>query len=186
LFYELKYKKFKACLTYFFFTLQRLLFAASLIFLGNYPYLQASINCAVMLLFAGFVIIVRPYKDKTMQIVSMFVESGTFLIFLGIIYFLKNDPKDHEGIIEATAIYSALGVTLLRMLSVFLKLGSKIYEYFKQKNIARVQPEVTVIETTNYQETTHNTAGWILNSDYPVFARVKNQLQNSKFNPLSN
>lgn len=51
----------------------------------------------------------------------MLVESGTFIIFLAVIYFLKSDPKDYQGAVEAVVIYSGFGVTALRMLSVFLK-----------------------------------------------------------------
>ena len=177
LFYELKYKnEFKACFTYVFFTMQRLLFSVSLVFLGNYPYLQASVNCGVMFVFAGFVIVVRPYKDKTMQVVSIFVEFWTFMIFLAVIYFLKSGSKDHEELVETAIMFTAFGVTCLRMLGMLINLGVKVHECWKRKKTAQVQQEPTVFETNN-QQTTEHTPNWILSSDYPIFVRPKNQDQ---------
>jgi len=177
LFYELRYQsKFKACFTYVFFTLQRLLFSASLIFLGNYPYLQACINCGVMLLFAGFVGGVRPYEDKTNRIISIFVEFGTFLIFLGVIYFLKSGSKDHEELMESAIMFGAFGVTCLRMLGMIIKLGFKIHECYQRKKdrVTQVRQEVTVFETN---QSNVQSPGWILSSNQPIYARPKNQSQ---------
>jgi len=136
LFYEVNYKHdFKACFTYVFFTLQRLLLAASLILLGSYPYLQACVNCALVFLFGGFVIIVRPYKNKVTQIVSMFVEVGTFLIFAVVTYFLDSN-LDHEETVQTVVICSVFAVTCSRVLSMLLDLGLKIYDRFFKKDTA--------------------------------------------------
>ena len=175
LFYEVNYKHdFKACFTYVFFTLQRLLLAASLILLGSYPYLQACVNCALVFLFGGFVIIVRPYKNKVTQIVSMFVEVGTFLIFAVVTYFLDSN-LDHEETVQTVVICSVFAVTCSRVLSMLLDLGLKIYDrFFKKDTTPQISQEVTTMGTKNQQDI-FDSPGWILSSEYPIYARPNNQ-----------
>jgi len=65
-------------LTYPVFTLKRLLFAASLVLLSEFP----------------LVPVVRPYKDKVTQATCIVVETGVTLIFGLVLYYLQEDLGD--------------------------------------------------------------------------------------------
>ena len=100
-------------LTYSVFTLKRLLFAGSLTLLSEFPYVQAILNCLVMLGFAVFLIAVRPYKDGVTQVVCIVVEIGVSLMFGLVIYFLQQGWRDWDQELEITVLclsYAAMGV----------------------------------------------------------------------------
>lgn len=106
LFYELDYQfNFNPSLTYPMFFLRRLLFSISLTVLSAFPYIQAGVNAFLARAHCVFVLKVKPYKLKSTQIAFASVEIASIVLFTLVIYFLQNDFRGIDSLMESFIIY---------------------------------------------------------------------------------
>ena len=124
-------EKFEASYTYALFTLLRLLLGVSLILLTDFPYTQATINTVLMVVFAVFLLVVRPYKDKLQQLVSVIVETGVFVVYLVVMYFLSDWGGKYKA--EEAVIYLTYVLIGLRTLFVAAGALQAIAKFIKKK-----------------------------------------------------
>ena len=141
-------EKFEASYTYALFTLLRLLLGVSLILLTDFPYTQATINTVLMVVFAVFLLVVRPYKDKLQQLVSVIVETGVFVVYLVVMYFLSDWGGKYKA--EEAVVYLTYVLIGLRTLFVAAGALQGIAKFIKRKcQRTRVVSEVVpkLVET---------------------------------------
>jgi len=155
LFYEFKCDTTMKTLTYSVFTFKRLLFAASLILLSELPVVQGISNLLLMLGFLVFLVVVRPYKDKVVQAISIAVETGVTLIFGLILYYLRQDIGDWGSVLETAILWISNGLMVIQSLGAVLGLILKLYSWCRNKT--SVENLSTQYETT------------IANQDNPEF-----------------
>ena len=135
MFYEFKHNSsFLASHTYLLFISQRLVFAASLGFLGNYPYIQACINALVALVYALFIWIVRPYSQKSQQTTTSVSETAVFVIFVLVVFFLNKDWESNFSLVETLITYTVIGVILIQTAASLWDLGYRVYSCLKEDN----------------------------------------------------
>ena len=146
-FYEFKADGSTLCkYSYVVFLLKRLIFAASLVLLGEFPVLQAAVNFVCMVSYAVFLVVVKPYNEAIMQVINSIVEVGVSLIFLAVSYFLQTEVTDYDQLIESIIFYITMGLILVQSLGSILTLGVVIYEFLKQKcTSTKVQPSSELI-----------------------------------------
>jgi len=137
-------ERFEASYTYALFTLVRLLLGVSLILLTDFPYTQATINTVLMVVFAVFLLVVRPYKDKLQQLVSVIVETGVFVVYLVAMYFLSDWGGKYKA--EEAVIYLTYGLIGLRTLFVAAGALQAIARFIKRK-CQRTRVVSEVVET---------------------------------------
>ena len=151
LFYEFDCShNFKASYTYAFFTLVRLLLGASFIFLAEFAYVQAAVNCILMFLSLSFFLGVRPYKSRFEQTISIVVEIGVLAAYSGAAYFINiNQEEDHQTA-EIAMVYLVYSIMVLRTLFIATKAVIKISGWIKRKcQRTHVVPELMTLETNN-------------------------------------
>ena len=137
LFYEFK-QKFRAAYYYFVFILMRLGIAASLVFLKDYPYIQAAVNTGLVLVHSIFIWVMRPYSEKSQQITSDLTEGAVLAVFALTVSFLNSNWQSSFYKVEQAIIYTATGVLLFQTSVAVFGVGYRIYSYFKSKRQARV------------------------------------------------
>ena len=125
---------------YTFFMLKRLLYAVSLLFLTKYPLLQACVNLILMIAFAAYLLVVRPYENGILQFCNIVVELGICLIFGLVIYFLDETSKkatnSFEGIVQFLVLFviavQVIGSFVLFMINV-KRIVKKLRDRWKNK-----------------------------------------------------
>ena len=110
---------------YFVFTLKRVVFAASVGTLGAYPYFQASLNLVCMLGFFGFVLAIRPYLKNSVLALSILAELVTSLVFILVVYFLQNNWRLIDTLVEQLIIWLVGGITAVQSLAPLFSLFAK-------------------------------------------------------------
>jgi len=144
LFYEYRCgENFLVSYTYLVFLLKRLLFGLSLVLLGEYPNFQQGLNLALVCGYAGFVIILKPFKKSFEQIGTVIAEVNVCLLFAGCYYFLQDSWRTYDQEIGSSLIYFSMGIVVLQALTGVFPLTVRIVKWFKSKigksNVA-VQP----------------------------------------------
>ena len=139
LFYEFdRENKPLAPYTYFLFVLIRILLAGSLVLLGSYPLVQASINAAIILSYAAFTCAVRPDLEKSKQIVNGLTEIVVFLVFLAVMYFLNSDWEGSFYKVEDLILWLVLVVVLFQAAIAIFSFAHRVYSFLREKNSAKV------------------------------------------------
>ena len=100
-----------AAFYYCFFTLKRVVLAASVAVLGVFPYIQAILNLACVVGFLVFLARVKPYPKKPTLIVSVAAEVVTSLVFLLVIYFLQSDWRAFDTFMQVAIISLVAGIS---------------------------------------------------------------------------
>ena len=100
-----------AAFYYCFFTLKRVVLAASVAVLGVFPYIQAILNLACVVGFLVFLVRVKPYSKKPTLIVSVAAEAVTSLVFLLVIYFLQSDWRAFDTFMQVAIISLVAGAS---------------------------------------------------------------------------
>ena len=119
------------------FTLNRLIFAASVAILGTYPYVQAIVDLICMLGLLVFMVAVKPYLTKAALRISILTEIVVSLVFLLVIYFLQSDWKTLDTLVEKTIIFSVVGVSAIHSLVPLFRLFARCCSK-KTGSVARV------------------------------------------------
>ena len=153
LFYEFKRDTTMRTLTYPVFTLKRLLFAASLILLSEFPLVQGVVNLLLMLGFLVFLVVVRPYKDKVTEATSFVVETGVTLIFGLVLYYLQEDLGDWGSTLETAILWISNGLMVIQSLAVVTRLILKLHSWCKRKSTPVEDISTQQNITSPYQET---------------------------------
>ena len=123
---------FKCMLYYPLFTLRRIVYIISQVYLSNYPILQKSSNLGFGLITFFYLIIVKPYKEKIILISNCVSEGLICLIFAQILFMQFNSnllSEDSLNYIFICVLISCLGFQYIISLIV---VGSQILEIFKK------------------------------------------------------
>ena len=116
---------FASCLYYPLFLLRRFEYVLVQIFMNEYPLIQVILNTLFTFGILIFLMMFRPFKDKTALIGLFSSEIAIFIVFFSSGFFLLNPNQKVVHLIESISIYCILA-------SIGVQLIISIYNFVKQ------------------------------------------------------
>ena len=120
------------------YTIRRVIFAISQVYLSNYPIIQRSSNLAFGFLTFLYLIIVKPYKNKLILVSNCVSEGLLCLIFaqLLLMYFYPEIlTEDTLNMIFISLLMACLGFNyIISVISISAKIRDAFKKLIKSKN----------------------------------------------------
>ena len=129
------------------FLLRRLEYVITQIFLNEYPLIQVCLNTGFTFVILIFLLIYRPYKDKTAFMALFTSEMCVLIVFFCSAFFIFCENQKTINFIEAISIYTILA-------SVCVQTIISIYNFIKQVNF--LYKKITLTSCLKTQKRTLN------------------------------
>ena len=123
---------FAGCLYYPLFLLRRLEYVLVQIFLNEYPLIQVSLNTIFTFGILIFLLIYRPFKDKTALIGLFSSEIAIFIVFFSSGFFLLYPKQKVVQLIESVCIYCILASIGVQLIISMYNFGKQMQFWFKK------------------------------------------------------
>ena len=122
------------------YTLRRVIYAFSQVYLSNYPILQKSSNLAFGFSTFLYLITIKPYKNNLI-LVSNCVSEGLLCLIFGQILFMQIYPniltEDTFNLVFISLLVACLGFNyIISLISIVLKISEALRKLIKIKGIS--------------------------------------------------
>ena len=151
-FYEFDYEE-NEYSHYFYvvFFVVRFFYALNLVVLSGFPSIQATVNVAIMFNSVVFLGLVKPHKEKILQVTTFLTELGLLFVFLEVTYFLGSGGQD--TLVENIIIFTTIGCIAVQASGpLLISISSLISRCRGSNNETKVHP-VEVNETSTFPHT---------------------------------
>lgn len=152
---------------YTIFTLRRVGYVISQIFLNDVPNMQNSLNIVFSFMQLLFIIVFRPFNDRVIMVQTILEEACIILIMIASFFFINDSSLQKLIIIEAIIVFSLFAMLFvngfLSVILILLKvkellakiLKKKVVEFVEiDKNVQRVHPEKGfIVDTYGHNQT---------------------------------
>ena len=126
------------------YSLRRLIYAISQIYLSDYPVVQKSSNLLFGFATFMYLIIVKPYKEKLSLITNIVIEGLLCLIFIQILVLHFYSNFSTEDSFNAIFIFLLMSCLVFQYIISFIIVTSKIIKLLKsiknRKQLSKVNP----------------------------------------------
>lgn len=154
------------------FTLRRVIYALSQIFLNHVPNMQNSINIISTFMQLLFIIVYKPFNEKITMIQVVLEEASMILIMVLLFFFINEASLQKLIIVEAIIVFSLFAMLCINAILSLIFIISKVKEFLRKinrnkivdtieikKNVHRVHPQKKLIVETyaNNQTYENNT-----------------------------
>ena len=133
---------FKCMLYYPLYTLRRVVYATSQIYLGSYPTLQKSSHLAFGFITFLYLIIVKPYKEKLALVTNIVIEGLLCLIFIQLLimnFYPEFLNEDLLNLIFISILMTCLGFQyVISLINVVLQIFDMCKKFVKHRDVSNV------------------------------------------------
>jgi hypothetical protein len=115
---------------YSIFTIKRILFIASQVFLNDFLYLQGVLNLLGSCIFLLYMMIYFPFKDNITMFSTIFGEICTLLIIIASFFFINNQDQSSIDLLSKIITYSILSMISAQILISLVSLVKSLRSFF--------------------------------------------------------